>query len=600
MEIGLREWLIIGGAVIVLLIVIDGLRRMRGARNQLRMDIQKLPADMVEQVVDEINPELPNGGARRLCDDSEGSDTPASATAAASATADTASVSLSPQTAPVQEPSADSAEVLPVVEAGVTERCEPTFELTDLQLEDGNVADPTVAKPAVEQVASVIDETPECGILADAVVPEPVLEKVAASVVEEEIMTSAALFEAIEQSRQKRSAAIESEAQQTPAVEATGAAPLAEILADEQPQLKPDPLLRPLPGTGIDPIAAVQNTESVKPIYLHDDEPSVDPLMRGIEDDDVEILEPGFSADVADIAESETEQAAEPTPALTIVESQPEPAVDTPRFINEIADNPPVPSQEEGGLGFTVGQAHDADLELELPAEFAPQKRPETSIISFAAVREAAGRAETVVAFPEKKDKPESESPEATEVSSADVTDTAEPVNTASQAEPASSVHSDVTVQGGSLRQQPDPANVLVMTVVANGSGGFDGKLLLQLVLACGMRFGEMNIFHRFEDGIDSGAVQFSMANATGTGVFDINAMEQLNTRAVSFFMSMEEPREVMNALECMLATAETVASHMKGELVDDNRLLMRPQTQEHYRQRVRDFEMRNLRRRSG
>ncbi|MCV6587883.1 MAG: cell division protein ZipA [Marinobacterium sp.] len=152
-----------------------------------------------------------------------------------------------------------------------------------------------------------------------------------------------------------------------------------------------------------------------------------------------------------------------------------------------------------------------------------------------------------------------------------------------------------MTVKGGSLSHEPEPENVLVMTVVSGNRNGFNGQALLKLLLACGMRFGEMEIFHRFEDGIDSGAVQFSMANATGSGVFDLNRMSDINTRAVTFFMSMEEPREVMNAFECMLATAETLARHLEGELVDDNRMVMRPQTQEHYRQRVRDYEMRNL-----
>lgn len=620
MEIGLREWLIIGGAVIVLLIVIDGWRRMRGARNQLRMDIQQLPADMVEPVVDEINPELPNGGARRLCGETAGSSVaePATAPVVGSAVADVpAPAPAEAPLTPLQPPAHDSGVVIASA-AGedVSERCEPTLDLSSLTLSEEKAApEPACPTVAADDLLSTDDQE------VPTALSEPMVEKHAASVVEEEIMTSAALFEAIEQSRQKRSAVVVAPPQQEPEpeqpthVEASTAdtaevAASAETMTESRPAPGPDPLLRPLPGVETDPIAAIQATESVKPIYLHDNEPSADPLMRGVEDDDdldilepaENVVEPGAVDDTLfDSVESESAS------TLAVVEPRAEALTSEPQFISDIIDGttPIVAVEETSVLAST--EALDTDIELELPAEFEPQTRPEPSVISFAAVREAAGRTETVVAFPDKKEKPappEIEEPSAVEpepeVQSKVDEDSDESAGVVEVTDASGDPRSDMMVQGGSLRQQPDPANVLVMTVVANGPEGFDGKLLLQLVLACGMRFGEMDIFHRFEDGIDSGAVQFSMANATGTGVFDIDTMDALNTRAVSFFMSMEEPREVMNALECMLATAETVASHMKGELVDDNRLLMRPQTQEHYRQRVRDFEMRNLRRRSG
>lgn len=612
MEIGLREWLIIGGAVIVLLIVIDGWRRMRGARNQLRMDIQQLPADMVEPVVDEINPELPNGGARRLCGETAGSSVsePAAAPVVESAVADTPAEA---PLAPLQPSVHDTAEaVAPAVSEGTSERCEPTLDLSGLTLSEGE-AEPVCQSESADDLLSTDDqETP-------AALSEPPVEKHAASVVEEEIMTSAALFEAIEQSRQKRSAVTVVTPQPEPELQAhseastadaTEVVASAETVTESRPARNPDPLLRPLPGVETDPIAAMQATESVKPIYLQDNELSADPLMRGVEDDDdLDVPEPAINAETPGAVDEALFDAVESEPAstLAVVEPRAEALASEPQFISDIMDGPtPIVAAEDTSV-LASTEALDTDIELELPAEFEPQTRPEPSVISFAAVREAAGRTETVVAFPEKKEKPvqpEVEEPSVVE-SEADVQSKAEagsdePESTAEVTDTAEDTRSDMMVQGGSLRQQPDPANVLVMTVVANGPEGFDGKLLLQLVLACGMRFGEMDIFHRFEDGIDSGAVQFSMANATGAGVFDIDTMDALNTRAVSFFMSMEEPREVMNALECMLATAETVASHMKGELVDDNRLLMRPQTQEHYRQRVRDFEMRNLRRRSG
>jgi cell division protein ZipA len=147
------------------------------------------------------------------------------------------------------------------------------------------------------------------------------------------------------------------------------------------------------------------------------------------------------------------------------------------------------------------------------------------------------------------------------------------------------------------LEKEPDPENVLVISVVSKEADAFDGPILRRIVEACGMIFGDMDIYHRFEEG-EAGATQFSMANALPPGTFELYNPESMSTRAVMFFMSMEEPEDVMDAFECMLATAETVAKNLGGEMLDENRSVMRSQTMEHYRQRVRDFEMQTLKKR--
>ncbi|RAU16686.1 cell division protein ZipA [Nitrincola tibetensis] len=146
------------------------------------------------------------------------------------------------------------------------------------------------------------------------------------------------------------------------------------------------------------------------------------------------------------------------------------------------------------------------------------------------------------------------------------------------------------------LEDLPDPAEVLVITVVGKDKQNLHGGKLHAIVEACGMEFGDMSIFHRFEGKGRSTPVQFSMANAVNPGIFDVQNMDSLQTPAVSFFMSMREPKDPMTAYECMLATAETVAKHLEGDLLDEDRSVMREQTKEHYRQRIRDFEMENRR----
>lgn len=136
---------------------------------------------------------------------------------------------------------------------------------------------------------------------------------------------------------------------------------------------------------------------------------------------------------------------------------------------------------------------------------------------------------------------------------------------------------------------------VLVINVVAREESGFKGPALLQNILESGLRFGEMDIFHRHESMAGNGEVLFSMANALKPGTFDLDDMEGFSTRAVSFFLSLPGPRYPKQAFDVMVAAARKLAHELGGELKDDQRSVMTAQTIEHYRQRIVEFERRQL-----
>jgi len=136
---------------------------------------------------------------------------------------------------------------------------------------------------------------------------------------------------------------------------------------------------------------------------------------------------------------------------------------------------------------------------------------------------------------------------------------------------------------------------VIVINVYALKDRPFIGMELLQLVLNCGMRYGEMDIFHRHEDGFDRGKTQFSMANAVEPGTFDLDVMGDTMSSGVSFFMGLPGPKNSMKAFDFMLEAAQSMVNNLGGELRDERRSLMSEQTIEHCRQRIRDFERRRL-----
>ncbi|MGB1457059.1 cell division protein ZipA [Spongiibacter marinus] len=140
-----------------------------------------------------------------------------------------------------------------------------------------------------------------------------------------------------------------------------------------------------------------------------------------------------------------------------------------------------------------------------------------------------------------------------------------------------------------------EPQELIVLNVVADEGKPYAGADLLQVLLACDLRYGRMNIFHRFEKADGSGAEQFSVANLVEPGNFDLDAIDGFSTPGVVFFMNMPGPEDSMQAFDAMLETARCLVKNLGGELRDQTHSVATKQTLEHYRQIIRDFERRQL-----
>lgn len=148
---------------------------------------------------------------------------------------------------------------------------------------------------------------------------------------------------------------------------------------------------------------------------------------------------------------------------------------------------------------------------------------------------------------------------------------------------------------GPEVKDLPPVEEVLVISVISRDESGFKGPALLQNILESGLRFGEMDIFHRHESMAGNGEVLFSMANAVKPGIFDLDDIDHFSTRAVSFFLSLPGPRHPKQAFDVMVAAARKLSQELGGELKDDQRSVLTAQTIEHYRQRIVEFERRAL-----
>lgn len=138
---------------------------------------------------------------------------------------------------------------------------------------------------------------------------------------------------------------------------------------------------------------------------------------------------------------------------------------------------------------------------------------------------------------------------------------------------------------------------LIVMNVLSEPDRPFTGDELFATLRTCGLKFGDMNIFHRVEPLTKS--VQYSVASAVEPGTFDMAEMEAIRCPGLCLFMQLPGPEEPTAAFEDMLSVARSVVKSLGGEVRDEHRNIMTPQTVEHYRQRIQDFSRRRMSKRA-
>lgn len=140
-----------------------------------------------------------------------------------------------------------------------------------------------------------------------------------------------------------------------------------------------------------------------------------------------------------------------------------------------------------------------------------------------------------------------------------------------------------------------DVMEVIVLHVMAKKDAHFEGPQLLDALLANGLRYGDMGIFHRHESENGSGPVHFSLANSVKPGVFDLSAMETFTTPGVTLFMPLEGLKNPLDCFGQLIKTSQALAKTLSGELKDETRSALTKQTIEHYRQQIIEYTRRSF-----
>lgn len=141
------------------------------------------------------------------------------------------------------------------------------------------------------------------------------------------------------------------------------------------------------------------------------------------------------------------------------------------------------------------------------------------------------------------------------------------------------------------LAHRPPAEVVLVIHAIARSPEGFKGSDLIYLFNSCDLRYGEKNIFHRFEEKDGEGCIQFSVSQSHEPGTFEPTKMADQNYRGLSFFMSLPGASRPLEAYEAMYEMAMVVSRNLKADVLDESESALTPQTVEANREEIMTFE---------
>ena len=138
-----------------------------------------------------------------------------------------------------------------------------------------------------------------------------------------------------------------------------------------------------------------------------------------------------------------------------------------------------------------------------------------------------------------------------------------------------------------------DVLELLVLNVLAPTGTVYHGRSMVEAMQSQGLKYGDMNIFHRIDQ--KTKTKLFSVANALEPGTFDLSDLGSVQSSGVTFFMQLPAPNDPSIIFDLMLNTARNLVLELGGSLKDEQLCVLTGQTVEHMRQRIADFSRRRM-----
>ena len=542
----LTHWFLLFGGLTILAIAIDGIRRMVSKPTTLAIDLDETLQNLVQE---DYGAELPNGGARVV-----GADVvaPVVATTAATVAAEETVEQVVEQ---VVEPVVAEFEVEEIIEdvaADVEQATVVAAVEKDLQVESLSIEAELDAEPELSLDDELAEEILLEGEVIEAVQDE--VEEQPVELIEEEIVAA------------------------EPAPEFDLAAP-EEVVADAEELEEANPLVAAFDPTR--PVhEVVESHKMVQSDMFADMEVSVETEPEMADDwQEYAAIEEAVAEEV--VAEIEETGELEAETEFEMVDEEPLAFGEEPSACDE---EPSAVGKEPSAVGKESSAVEEEPSAFDETAEFDSEWQA------------ASAKADDILLTDTglDDDEPQGQSPFAKVTS---FFAGRKMLEMRRKQEQDAQALEELTQAEDSVVANVE--QVLTIIVAAKDTQGFYGHNLKTLAEACGMVHGSMGLFHRHEDGLTEGSTQFSMANMTESGAFDMDTIENIHTAGVVFFMTLPSANDSMRGFDYMVETAQCLANNLGGELYDDSRSVLRAQTVEHYRQRIREFERQRLARRA-
>jgi cell division protein ZipA len=146
-----------------------------------------------------------------------------------------------------------------------------------------------------------------------------------------------------------------------------------------------------------------------------------------------------------------------------------------------------------------------------------------------------------------------------------------------------------------SCKKKSAVEEILYLILAAKPHKPYLGYELLQALLAVGLRFGAMNIFHHYTTENENNKILFSVACASEPGTFEINKMGAFSGKGLVMFLRLSNNKDLMLAFETMLETATQLIEDLDGEILDDERKILSPDKIEKMKKKILGFEQKQF-----
>lgn len=145
--------------------------------------------------------------------------------------------------------------------------------------------------------------------------------------------------------------------------------------------------------------------------------------------------------------------------------------------------------------------------------------------------------------------------------------------------------------------ETPQEEKLVVLHVIARRPGQLKGTGIVSLSKELDLEYDDMHVFHKKIERYSGKRSVYTVVNMVKPGTFDLSEMDEFETPGISFVMNLPGPEEGLKAFNIMLEAAKRFADRLGGDILDESRSMLSPQTIAHLQEDVQLFSLKNSRR---